>query len=81
MDRRTVLLGSLGLALPSAGAFSQEQSGQQKSLRIVPTSGELAGKVLYTNSFALLIGISKYPFLPATKQLSYARKDADYCVD
>jgi hypothetical protein len=77
MDRRTVLLGSLGLALPSESALSQEQSGQQKSLRVVPTSGELAGKVLYTNSYALLIGISKYPFLPTTKQLSYARKDAE----
>ena len=77
MDRRTVLLGSLGLAIPSASAFAQEPSGQQKSLRVVPTSGELAGKVLYTNSYALLIGISKYPFLPATKQLAYARKDAE----
>jgi hypothetical protein len=46
-----------------------------KDLQIVPDSGPLAGKVVYTNSHALLIGVNKYPHLPADKQLQFAVND------
>jgi hypothetical protein len=47
-----------------------------KSLKVVPASGPLAGKQLYTNSHALLIGINRYQHLPKDKWLSYAERDA-----
>src|SRR5687767_11201134 len=59
------------LALPSA-AVAQ---GGAKTLGIVPTSGPLAGKQIYANSHALLIGVNEYPKLPEDKNLQYAIND------
>ena len=47
-----------------------------KSLQIVPKKGPLAGKALYTNSHALLVGIKKYEHLPKQRWLDYADRDA-----
>jgi hypothetical protein len=42
-----------------------------------PVSGQPAGEVkLYNRSFAVIIGIDKYPNLPPDRQLSYAVRDA-----
>ncbi|MFY7952845.1 MAG: caspase family protein, partial [Armatimonadaceae bacterium] len=94
MDRRTLLLGTLGIgplgigplgSLATAGTLAGPASAQDatgkpdtaKGLKIVPRSGPLAGEPLYTNSHAVLIGISKYQHLSSDKQLKYARKDAE----
>ena len=49
---------------------------QNKTLVVRPSKGEFAGKTFYTNSHALIIGISKYRFLPKEKQLEFAAEDA-----
>jgi len=41
----------------------------------VPSHGPLAGQQVYHCSHALLIGINRYPNLPAQRQLSFARND------
>ena len=71
MDRRTVLLGSLGLALPAAA-----QTAQTKSLTVKARGGELADTTLYTNSFAVLVGIT-YPKFPDNLQIPQANADVD----
>jgi formylglycine-generating enzyme required for sulfatase activity len=77
MDRRTVLLGSLGFAVPASAGNLTQQGETAKSLKVIPKTGDLAGEVLYTNSVAVIIGISKYQFLDQNAQLRYARKDAE----
>lgn len=77
MDRRTVLLGSLGFAVPASAGNLTQQGETAKSLKVIPKTGDLAGEVLYTNSVAVIIGISKYQHLDANAQLRYARKDAE----
>jgi formylglycine-generating enzyme required for sulfatase activity len=47
-----------------------------KTLIVRPATGEYAGQTFYTNSFAVIIGISKYQHLPKDKWLNYADKDA-----
>jgi formylglycine-generating enzyme required for sulfatase activity len=47
-----------------------------KTLIVRPAGGEFAGQTFYTNSHALVIGISEYGFLPKSKWLDYAAKDA-----
>ena len=71
MDRRTILLGSLGLALPAAA-----QTAQTKSLTVKARGGELADTTLYTNSFAVLVGIT-YPKFPDNLQIPQANADVD----
>jgi formylglycine-generating enzyme required for sulfatase activity len=77
MDRRTVLLGSLGFAVPASAGNPTQQGETAKSLKVIPKTGDLAGEVLYTNSVAVIIGISKYQYLDQNAQLRYARKDAE----
>ncbi|HVT10977.1 MAG TPA: caspase family protein [Fimbriimonadaceae bacterium] len=48
---------------------------QKKDLVETPKE-ETQAKPLYANSHALIIGIDRYPNLPASLQLSYATKDA-----
>jgi sulfatase modifying factor 1 len=74
MDRRTVLLGSLGLTLPAAAQTGQ--TPQTKSLVVKARTGELADTTLYTNSFAVLIGIT-YPKFPDNLQIPQANSDID----
>ncbi|WP_309716799.1 hypothetical protein [Armatimonas sp.] len=72
MNRRSLLVSSLtALAFPLE-AFARPQ--QIKSLAIVPRSGPLADTTVYTNSYAVLVGISAYAHLG--KNLSFAAKDA-----
>ena len=65
-----VILVASALALP---AWSQDG---RKGLQVVPRTGPLAGKALYTNSHALLIGVKEYQHLPKEKWLDYADRDA-----
>ena len=71
MIRRFPILILLALCLP---CYAQ---GKQKTLSIVPTEGPLKGQKIYNNSHALLIGVNKYPGLPADRQLDYAVADVD----
>ncbi len=74
MNRRSVLLGSLGLTLPATAQTGQ--SPQTKSLVVKARTGELADTTLYTNSFAVLIGIT-YPKFPDNLQIPQANSDID----
>src|SRR4051794_19926024 len=69
MKSRLFLLALLGLA-----AAASAQTG--KTLRVVPKTGPLANRTLYTNSHALLVGVKQYQHLPRDKWLEYADKDA-----
>ena len=63
-----IILASSGIAAPShAGG---------KDLTLVPSNGPLAHQTVYTNSYALLVGVNNYPNLPAQLQLHYAVADA-----
>ena len=62
---------AVALALPAA---AQEKG---RDFEIVPAKGPLAGKRLYRRSFALLVGINKYPNAPDSAQLTYANADVD----
>jgi sulfatase modifying factor 1 len=74
MDRRTVLLGGLGLTLPAAAHTNQ--TSQTKSLVVKARTGDLADETLYTNSFAVLVGIT-YPKFPDNLQIPQATADVD----
>lgn len=50
-------------------------TSQNKDLKIVPDTGPLAGKEVYTNSYALLVGINQYAHLPRYLWLDYAVQD------
>src|SRR5688500_1262850 len=67
--RSLLILPALALATP---ALAQ---GGAKTLGLVPTNGPLAGKQIYANSHALLIGVNEYPKLPKDKNLQYAVND------
>ncbi|MCX6365118.1 MAG: caspase family protein, partial [Armatimonadetes bacterium] len=74
MNRRSLLVSSLtAFAFPLEALATPQQL---KSLVVVPRRGELAGETVYTNSFAVIIGITKYPNLPKDKQLDFSVKDA-----
>ncbi len=47
----------------------------RKDFEVLPASGPLAGKRIYANSHALLIGINEYAHLPKDTWLSYAVND------
>lgn len=66
------LLMILALVCAATAAVGQNS----KTLEVKPVAGPLAGRTLYTNSHALLIGISQYQHLPADKHLQFAHKDA-----
>lgn len=76
MTRRRLLISGLlwGLAFQFCTGSVLAQTG--KTLVVRPASGAFAGKTFYTNSHALVIGISHYGFLPKEKWLDYAAKDA-----
>ncbi len=45
-------------------------------MAVRPKTGVLAGQTAYTNSYAIIIGIGDYAFLPKDKHLDFAAKDA-----
>ena len=47
-----------------------------KDLTLTPSNGPLAHQTVYSDSYALLIGVNNYPNLPAQLQLHYAVDDA-----
>jgi tetratricopeptide (TPR) repeat protein len=70
------------LAFWGSGIPSLWAQGNGKDLHpVVPSAGPLAGDTPYVNSHALIVGISKYRYLPADKQLQYAHKDAQALRD
>lgn len=70
------ILAFLFLLLPALCLLPSSCPAQSKRLELVPEKGPLAGKPVYTNSFALIIGVDAYPNLPKDKQLRFAKKDA-----
>lgn len=68
--KRLLLILTLALAATAAGGETS------KTLEVKPATGPLAGRTLYSNSHALLIGISKYQHLPVDKRLQFADQDA-----
>ena len=73
--RRLRLLSAMLIAAALAQPVLAAAQGRTKNLIIVPKSGPLAGKQVYTNSHALLIGVNEYPRLPKDKWLQYALND------
>ena len=71
MDRRILLLGSLGLALPGMPQLDQCISSTGNIGTLGPAENEL-----YTKSFAVLIGIT-YPKFPKDLQIPQANSDVD----
>lgn len=70
-----LLLGFCALVLLLPPLAAQDGTGQDKDLRLVPSSGPLAGKQVYGASYALLIGVDHYATLPQSLWLEYAVKD------
>ncbi|MBI3946784.1 MAG: SUMF1/EgtB/PvdO family nonheme iron enzyme [Armatimonadetes bacterium] len=56
-------------------APTAEDDRRGKDFLVVPTSGPLAGKTIYGNSHALLIGVNEYAKLPRDSWLEYAVDD------
>ena len=50
-------------------------SAAPRRLVLTPADGPLAGKTIYKNSFALLVGVNNYPQLPSELSLHYAVAD------
>jgi tetratricopeptide (TPR) repeat protein len=48
-----------------------------RDLRVEPTPGQPAAEVRIPRSFALVIGIAKYAYLPAEANLLYSERDAE----
>ena len=59
------------LALPSRQILAQSA----KRIQVVPSKGAYSGKMFYTNSHAILIGINQYQNLDKDSWLSYAEND------
>jgi hypothetical protein len=72
MNRRSLLVSSLTAFAFPLEALARPQQG--KSLAVVPRSGELAGATVYTNSYAVLIGIT-YQQFPSELQIKTAEAD------
>lgn len=61
------------------GLHQVAHAADTRGLRVVakdPASGQQAEVSLYNKSYAVIIGIDKYPNLPPDRQLSYAVRDA-----
>ena len=64
------------LSLACLALVSRLPAQQSKTLVVRPKTGTLAGQTAYTNSYALIIGVGNYAFLPKDKRLDFAAKDA-----
>src|SRR4051794_9264267 len=73
----TIIAGAVLWGLPAVA-----QSGDQsKRLVTVPPGQSVDAKAVYGTSHALLIGVNRYPHLPARLQLHYAVKDVEDLKD
>lgn len=73
-----LIIASLYLLL-LAGMQTSSHASETRGLRVVAkdlASGQSGEVKLYNKSYAVIIGIDKYPNLPHDRQLSYAVKDA-----
>ena len=75
MKQRFTVLAILAVVLAFALDGAPCLAGG-KDLSLVPTSGPLAHQTIYSNSYALLIGINDYQHLRSDLQLHYAVADA-----
>ncbi len=73
--RRISVLKSLLILPVLALPVTALAQGGAKTLSLIPTKGPLAGKQIYANSHALLIGVNVYSKLPKDKSLQYAVND------
>ena len=74
--RRSLLFATLGLSWLLMASPAPVFAQQGKSLAVVPRSGALANQTVYTNSYAVIIGID-YDTFPQDLQLDRALNDAD----
>ncbi len=78
---RSVLIGvglCLFIAASSYGSAASAQPGDQSRRLVNVTPGQsVEVKEVYGASHALLIGVNKYPHIPANLQLHYAVKDVE----
>ncbi len=69
--------GVLALALTATVGLVQSGLAQgKKGLVVKPKSGPLQDKTVYTNSYAILIGVGRYANLPKDRWLEYPERDA-----
>src|SRR5262249_41882954 len=59
----------------AATTVSLAQDAKPRRLAVTPEHGPLKGQTVYTNSFALLVGINRYGHLPKERWLGTANKD------
>ena len=69
-------LAFLATAVAVIGSISTPCRSAGKDLTVVPTHGELAHQSVYTDSYALIIGINDYRNLPTQLHLHFAVADA-----
>src|SRR5689334_16530152 len=74
-SRRLIFLFAI-LGIVTLVVSAPARAQQTKSLAVVPRTGALANETVYTNSFAVIIGVGKYQNLPKDKQLEFAANDA-----
>ena len=72
---RILLLCLMLLLIAAAGAHAAETRGLHVIAKDLAT-GQQGEVKLYNKSYAVIIGIDKYPNLPPDRQLSYAVRDA-----
>ena len=71
---RTIFSALAALTMCAASTVSAQPS-QDRTLRIQPATGPLAGKEIYRASHALLVGINEYPKLPRDRWLEFTAND------
>jgi hypothetical protein len=69
------VIAIFSIVIASAQPKTNGKQNQSKQLTQTPTV-KSQGKAIYANSHALIVGIDRYSKLPASVQLSYAKKDA-----
>ena len=73
--RLSAFLWLLAVAAAAGPAPAQSQKRLQR-VEIRPKAGPLSGQQFYTNSHALIVGVSRYQHLNRDNWLRYAHKDA-----
>ena len=76
---RRITIGALVLAMLGAAWAAMPWAAEDRGLSVVGVdrgTGERAEVRLYAKTYAVVIGIDRYPNLPPDKQLDYAVKDA-----
>ena len=74
IPRQTILAGLIAFCC-TAATITLAQELKPRRLTVTPEKGPFKGQTVYTNSFALLVGINHYANLPKQNWLECADKD------